>query len=215
MSQPIVQTTPCPGCGKELEITLWQSINTDTENAREDIISGKLFDVHCPDCGYTARVQYPTLFNDLEHNTWIWFYPEDATEEAMPVIEAAKAKGVRCRLVHSQEALSEKAAIFKLDLDDRIIEIMKLAAAAQINEALPGCELGPVVFALNNEGSPCFLFKVDGQTNFMDVNMDEYNEFNTIFGALLEAEKDALVIDARWVLSFIGGGAPVEVENAE
>ncbi len=215
MSQPIVQTTPCPRCGKQLEITLWQSINTDTENAREDIISGKLFDVLCPDCGYTARVQYPTLFNDLEHNTWIWFYPEDATEETMPVIEAARAKGVRCRLVHSQEALSEKAAIFKLDLDDRIIEIMKLAAAAQINEALPGCELGPVVFALNNEGSPCFLFKVDGQTNFMDVNMDEYNEFNTIFGALLEAEKDALVIDARWVLSFIGGGAPVEVENAE
>ena len=134
----------------------------------------------------------------------------------MPIIEAAKAQGVRCRLVHSQEALSEKAAIFSIGLDDRIVELMKLAAAAQVNEALPGCKLGPVVFALNNEGKPCFLFKVDGTTNFMDVNMDEYNEFNTIFGALLTADESALVIDARWVLGFMGGGeAPEAGESAE
>ena len=75
MSQPITHNAACPGCGRELEFTLWQSISTETENAREDIISGKLFDVCCPDCGYKARVQYPILFTDLEHNTWIWFYP--------------------------------------------------------------------------------------------------------------------------------------------
>ena len=61
MSQSMKHNAPCPGCGRELEFTLWQSINTETENAREDIISGKLFDVVCPDCGYKARVQYPIL----------------------------------------------------------------------------------------------------------------------------------------------------------
>ena len=208
MSQPITQNVACPGCGKELEFTLWQSINTETENAREDIISGKLFDICCPDCGYKARVQYPMLFNDLEHNTWIWFYPEDRAEEAMPIIEAAKAQGVRCRLVHSQEALSEKAAIFSIGLDDRIVELMKLAAAAQVNEVLPGCKLGPVVFALNNEGKPCFLFKVDDETNFMDMYMDEYEEFSRIFSALLAADESSIVIDANWVMGFMGGGAP-------
>lgn len=212
MSQPIIHKAPCPGCGKELEFSLWHSIDTQTENAREDVISGKLFDVCCPDCGYKARVQYPMLFSDLEHNSWIWFCPEDRAEETMPVIEAAKAQGVRCRLVYSQEALSEKAAIFSLDMDDRIVELMKLAASAQVNEALPECELGPVVFALNDEGKPCFLFKVDGVTNFMDVNMDEYNEFNTIFGTLLAADDASLVIDPHWVLNFMGGGAMPEAE---
>ena len=43
MSQPTIQTAPCPGCGKEMEFKLWQTINTDVENAREDIISGELF----------------------------------------------------------------------------------------------------------------------------------------------------------------------------
>ncbi len=207
MSQSMKHNAPCPGCGKELEFTLWQSINTETENAREDIISGKLFDVVCPDCGYKARVQYPILFSDLEHNTWIWYYPEDRADEAMPLIEAAKEKGVRCRLVHTQEALSEKAAMFSIDLDDRIVEVMKLAAGVQVSEALPGCKLGPTVFALNNENKPCFLFRVDDKTNFMDMYMDEYEEFSRIFGPMLSLTDNDTVIDARWALNFMSGGA--------
>ena len=208
MSQPTIQTAPCPGCGKEMEFKLWQTINTDMENAREDIISGALFDFTCPECGHKARIQYPILFNDLENNVWIWCYPEDAVEETMPIIEKAKAQGVTCRLVHYQEALSEKAAMFKLGLDDRVVEIMKLAAAVQVTEALPGCEIGPIIFALNKEQQPCFLFKVDGQTNFMDMYMDEYNEFKTIFSALLDADDSSLVIDSRWAINFMGGGMP-------
>ena len=208
MSQPTTQTAACPGCGKELEFTLWQSIDTTVENAREDIISGKLFDTVCPDCGYKARVQYPILFSDLENNSWIWFYPEESAENAMPIIKAAQEKGVRCRLVHTQEALSEKAAMFSLGLDDRIVEVMKLAAGIQISEVLPGCQLGPIIFALNNEKKPCFLFRVDGQTNFMDMYLDEYEEFKKIFGLMLDGSEDELVIDARWALDFMGGVQP-------
>lgn len=210
MSQSTIHKSPCPGCGRELEFTLWQSINTETENARENIISGKLFDVVCPDCGYKARIQYPMLFSDLEHNTWIWFYPEDRAEEIKPLIDAAREKGIRCRLVHSQESLSEKAAMFSLGLDDRMVEVMKLAAGLQVSEALPGAKLGPIVFALNNEGKPCFLFRVDNETNFMDMYMDEYEEFGKIFGAMLPEDKE-LVIDSQWAMNFMSGGA-VEAE---
>lgn len=206
MSQSVKQTAPCPGCGRELEFTIWQSINTETENAREDIISGRLFDICCPDCGYSARVQYPMLFSDLENNAWIWFYPEDREEEVMSIVEAAKAQGLTCRLVHTQEALSEKAAMFSLGLDDRIVELMKLAAHAQVVEIMSGCEIGPTVFALNNEGKPCFLFRVDDKTNFMDMSLEEYEEFKRIFGALLDAD-DSLVVDSRWVRSFMSGEA--------
>ena len=212
MAQPNIHTAPCPGCGKEMEFTLWQSINTEVENAREKIISGELFDFCCPQCGYSARVQYPMLFSDLENNAWIWFYPEEELEGIMPIIEAAKAKGVLCRVVHTQEALSEKAAMFKLGLDDRIVELMKLAAAAQVQEIMSGCELGPIIFALNKEQQPCFLFKVDGRTNFMDMSLEEYEEFKRIFGVLLEAD-DSLVVDGRWVQNFMGGGEAPEAEG--
>ena len=212
MSQYNVHTAPCPGCGKEMEFKLWQSINTEVENALEDIISGELFDFVCPECGHKARIQYPMLFSDLEHNAWIWSYPEDDMEGIMSIIEAAKAKGVLCRVVHTQEALSEKAAIFKLGLDDKVVELMKLAAAAQVNEIMSGCELGPIVFALNKEQQPCFLFKVDGRTNFMDMSLEEYEEFKRIFGVLLEAD-DSLVVDARWVMKFMSGGEAVEAEG--
>ena len=212
MAQPNIHTAPCPGCGKEMEFTLWQSINTEVEGARDKIISGELFDFCCPECGYSARVQYPMLFSDLENNAWIWFYPEEELEEIMPIIEAAKAKGVRCRVVHTQEALSEKAAMFKLGLDDRIVELMKLAAAAQVQEIMSGCELGPIVFALNKEQQPCFLFKVDGKTNFMDMSIEEYEEFKRIFSLMLDND-DSLVVDFRWVQNFMGGGAAPEAEG--
>lgn len=205
MSQPVIHNAPCPQCGRELELKLWQSINTEVENAREDIISGELFDICCPDCGYKARLQYPMLFSDLENNAWIWLCPEESMDEIMNVIEAAKAKGVLCRVVHTQEDLSEKAAIFKAGMDDRIVALMKLAATAQVQEIMSGCELGPVVFALNKEQQPCFLFRVDGKTNFMDMSVEEYEEFKRIFGVMLEND-DSLVVDSRWVANFMGGG---------
>ena len=44
MSIPNKRTIKCPKCGKEIEFTLWQSINTDMPFAIPDIISGKLFE---------------------------------------------------------------------------------------------------------------------------------------------------------------------------
>ena len=66
MSIPVKQTVTCPKCGKPIEFTMWQSINTEMDFALPDIISGKLFEVSCKGCGFTSRVDYPILFNDMQ-----------------------------------------------------------------------------------------------------------------------------------------------------
>ena len=37
--------------------------------------------------------------------------------------------------------------------------------------------------------------------------MDEYEEFNKIFGPMLALTENDLVIDAKWALNFMSGGA--------
>jgi hypothetical protein len=45
MSMPLDRRIKCPKCGEMLKYTMWQSINTMMPFARNDIISGKLFEV--------------------------------------------------------------------------------------------------------------------------------------------------------------------------
>lgn len=58
MSIPVKQTVSCPKCGKEIEFTMWQSINNEMSFAMKDIISGKLFEVECKNCGLRTHVNY-------------------------------------------------------------------------------------------------------------------------------------------------------------
>ena len=81
MSIPTKQTVPCPKCGKEIEFTLWQSINNEIPTAMEDVISGKLFEIECKHCGLKTNVNYPILVNDMEHNVMVYYVQPDDTEE--------------------------------------------------------------------------------------------------------------------------------------
>lgn len=47
MSIPVKKTVPCSNCGKDIEFTMWQSINNEMSFAMKDIISGKLFEIEC------------------------------------------------------------------------------------------------------------------------------------------------------------------------
>ena len=213
MFEAVRQEISCPKCGRTIGIELWPQIDTDTENALENIISGRLFDIGC-ECGFATQVQYPLSFEDKIHGVKIWYRPEEQAGEAMAEMEEAAARGLKCRLTASLDAFSEKAAIFNAGLDDRMVEVMKLAAKAHLAEALSGADVEPIVFA-SVDGVHRLLFRYEGQTEYMDMDMGEYNEFGTIFGPMLELAGDRdYVVDRQWAAKFLGIGA-AEEENME
>ena len=211
MFEAVKQEISCPKCGRTIEIELWPEIDTDTENALEDIISGSLFDICCG-CGFHTQVQYPLSFDDKLHGVKIWYRPPEQAEEVTAEIKAAAETGRKCRLVHSLDAFCEKAAIVNAGLDDRMVEVMKLATKAHLAEALSGADVEPIIFTASG-GVSRFLFRYEGQTEYIDMDMGEYNEFSTIFGPMLELSGDAdTVIDRVWAMKFLGIGAGEEAD---
>lgn len=125
MSIPVKQTVSCPKCGKDIEFTMWQSINNEMSFAIKDIISGKLFEVECKNCGLRTHVNYPILVNDMEHDVMIWYtYPDGIEETEKALVSMKKMYNGHLRIVTDQADLREKVAIFSADLDDRIIEVL-------------------------------------------------------------------------------------------
>lgn len=113
MSIPVKQTVSCPKCGKDIEFTMWQSINNEMSFAMKDIISGKLFEVECKNCGLRTHVNYPILVNDMEHNVMIWYtYPDGIEEAEKALVPMKKMYNGHLRIVTDQADLREKVAIF-------------------------------------------------------------------------------------------------------
>lgn len=202
MSIPRKETIKCPKCGAEIEFTLWQSINTEMSFAIPDIISGKLFQVECKDCGFKTFVNYPMLFNDMIHGVMIYNTAPDSVEETEKAIEATKKLyDGRTRIVTDQSTLREKTAIFNADLDDRVTEILKLIVMAQLEEQLAGRNVTGVYFIPGDE--PKFEVALDEGSGYIPVSMEMYQSIAQQFNNQLTASDSEYFIDQDWALAFL------------
>ena len=203
MSRPSKQTVNCPKCGKPIEFTLWQSINTYMEFAVPDIISGKLFEVECKSCGLKTRVNYPILFNDMNHNIMIQYCMPDDIDNAVEASRILENAGCRIRIVTSQEELREKTAIFNAGYDDRIIELLKVFVISSLEKELVGENIEAAFFHIDENNLKLELV-IDGKVAYVDVNADEISKVEKTFQDKLAAIGDsAAIIDCKWALVFL------------
>ena len=57
MSRNHIEKVTCPGCGKEADFTVWDSVNTTLEpDLKEKVLTGDLFKFTCPECGHMTIV---------------------------------------------------------------------------------------------------------------------------------------------------------------
>ncbi len=201
MSQSEKKSVKCPQCGKEIEFTLWSSINTDMRFAIPDIISGRLFAVRCGSCGYETQVNYPLLFNDMEHDVMIWNTVPERREETEKAVGLMKAlhRG-RLRIVLDQGSLREKVSIFNAGLDDRVIEILKFIVMLQLQDQLEGRQLQGVYFLPGDE--PQFEIAVEDGSAYVPVTAEMIRSIGQQFAPQL-ADDSELYIDQDWALAFL------------
>lgn len=146
MSLKNTQKIKCPDCGTEGEFTIWQSINTKLNpQAKEDLLSGKLFAYTCPKCKKVHYVNYGLLYHQMEKQLMIYYAisKEDEKEildtfakmENGDMLPGMESTDYTLRVVHSQNQLREKAYIFDIGLDDRVVEIMKVMMVAHLSQS--------------------------------------------------------------------------------
>ena len=202
MSMAKKEEVCCPECGSPISFTLWDSINTMIPTAISDIITGKLFDIQCESCGYKTRVDYPILFNDMEHKVMIYYVTPEQVEETEKAAAIMKMTGAQVRIVMSQNELREKAMIFNEGLDDRVIEIVKVLTLEQLNSQLQGKQLDAIYFDVH-DGDYRFALFFDDQQGMVRIDIDAVRIYAANLTELLEETKQDMIIDRSWAKRFL------------
>ena len=150
MSNTGSKVISCPKCGHDNEIKLFKTVNATTDpQFREQLLSGELLSFTCSECGHTAELRYPLLYNDMKNRFMIYYIPDvdrdKLTDEALEK-EYGSLEPITRRLVGSFNELKEKIHIFESGLDDRVIEVVK-AALKDVVEKRTGEEVSGGYFS--------------------------------------------------------------------
>ncbi|MBR5230280.1 MAG: hypothetical protein IKW01_05410, partial [Firmicutes bacterium] len=105
----------------------------------------------------------------------------------------------RYRIVTDQNKLREKATIFDLGLDDRIMELLKTMYIIQAQTQYPEIE---DVFFYTVEGRWVFQF-LGGKELWTEPQKEQYDNLQREYSEILAAEGDRdFYVDYDWTIDF-------------
>ena len=137
------RSVKCPQCGQMSEVTVWNSITVnDSPDLKEDLLSGGINMFRCASCGYAALMPEPMLYHDSGRKLMISFSPTNEAAVRQQLFdnirkssresgELQKLTGYNLRFVTDLNELLEKILIFDNELNDKVIELIKLMILSQ------------------------------------------------------------------------------------
>ena len=135
----------CPMCGELSKAVVYTSVNaTINSSLRDKVLDGELFAWKCPSCGYSARLTYPILYNDMKNRFMVYLIPkierfqlwDKELEE-----KYANLRNISKRVVSDFNSFKEKIFIFESKLDDMAVELTKVAISQTVSKKLGGVEI--------------------------------------------------------------------------
>lgn len=149
MSKRKIEIVKCSKCGAEGEFPVWESLNSVLDpEAKADLMESCLFEYTCPKCGTLQNFTYDMLYHQMDSDFMIQLCEDEGkiarykdmfdefSQNAGGVLKAIESE-YKFRIVRSRNRLREKIYIFDHNLDDRVIEIMKLFLMVDITEKNP------------------------------------------------------------------------------
>lgn len=122
----------CPYCLNEEEIPIWDKIDAVTDpDLKERLLRKSLQVFDCRNCGRKHLLSRPILYRDDMAGLLIWCDPAGRINSELPV-----PAGYRLRLTNETNQLIETIHLFEAGLDDRLMEVVKLAVLAWQNEEI-------------------------------------------------------------------------------
>ena len=216
MSKISEETIKCPKCGKESKFVMWSSINTVLNpEMKKKVLTGEIFKFKCNKCGCEARINYSSLYHQMEDLVMIYLVPESEVKKTYEIFYEKNAladyrtEKYLYRIVTSANQLVEKIQIFDAGKDDRVMELVKLLATDSILKNDPDIEFDELRFAVDDDGTNILVIINKGEiTGAVDIdNMYEFasshcNDFKDL------RDDDEIVINREWILNKLA-----EAEN--
>jgi len=174
MSVTSESNVSCKMCGASQNFASWSTVNvTLNPELKPKLLKGELTRFVCEKCGWSGDVLYPLLYHDMGKHFMIWLWP-DAGEPDTTGMPTDKLKHeYRFRVVSTRNDLIEKILVLDHNMDDRVVEVVKLRLWAQSVE----------------QGKP-----YQGLILFSKTSRDEKGEETMQFRHLKESEAESLTV---------------------
>lgn len=135
----------CPMCGEMSKAEIHTSVNVTVKREyRSKVLDGELFAWSCPSCGYSARLTYPILYNDMKNRFMVYLIPKIERYQLCDKELEAKYNNLRNiskRVVSDFNSFKEKIFIFESRLDDMAVELTKVAISQTVSKKLGGVKV--------------------------------------------------------------------------
>lgn len=172
MSNTDMKKISCPKCNCTNELRVYKTINATTDpQFREKLLGGQLFNFQCVNCGYEATMKYPVLYNDMKNRFMVYYIPDidrDRIVDDSLEAEYAELRDITRRLADSFNVMKEKIHIFESGLDDRAIEVTKLAVSEVVTKKT-GEKINQGFFSVYNKEK-----NIIGFTFFLGEKNEQY-----------------------------------------
>ena len=206
MSKINEETIKCPKCGKESKFVMWSSINTVLNpEMKKKVLTGEIFKFKCNKCGCEARINYSSLYHQMEDRIMIYYVQDEedyesackmfSVEDMPEIFEDLMAEKYLYRIVTSPGKLREKIIIFDNGLDDRVIEIAKEQ----------GIKVKHIFFDVSSEGKYMFIiFDENGETKMASIEKELLEKIREeVLKDSPDIREDRFDIDENWALEKI------------
>lgn len=185
------QSIVCTGCGTANVETVAMSLHgSRVPRIVESIVAGTFQCFTCAGCGLEYRADGPLIYVDFDRKRWIGEFPRtmergwanleqqpmDVFRQSLidlaPAFLRAEADGFTVRAVFGLDALAEKIRLLDAGIDDRAVEVAKLAILQQTGAVMsPGRR--PRVVEASAESVSLVLWSADGEQFCVSVPAGE------------------------------------------
>ena len=175
----------CSKCGKPLEATIFESVNSDyAADLAMQIMSGELFDITCPHCDFVSHLEYDFLYHDIKNGAMIWVVHKASQNYASKIAEiraTPKLQYKTLRIVENMTELKEKVSCLERKWDDRIIELCKVFSVGSLLSHRPDFDVQRVFYTAISGKDMLYLYDFDGKEMFCELPGTTYDYLHDLY----------------------------------
>lgn len=207
MSLPERVELVCRTCGHAQPETVWRSINVTLDpELKQSLLNGEINVFACSACGTKALILQDLLYHDMAKGLVVWLRPTDGrdadtSDPSAGDLIARVWRHYLLRVVTSRNELIEKVLIFENDLDDRVLEVMKVAL--EQGGAEKGIEPGLLYAGMISRGVPAreeLVFIQPATGSQWVMRKDKYDELAQVLQHYFDEPHDGqwTVVDREY-----------------
>lgn len=199
MTKYSVEELKCPKCGHPHQMRKYSVINvTEKPGMKEDILKNRIFNFDCENCDLVAPLTYESMYLDSKKKLAVCLSTEETDLEQLK--NWKKKRGMTLRVVDNINDLKEKIMIAENLLDDRVVEIVKIAYLRRLEEEMKEDTLMNILFDYHGNDMYFLVFFERKGIGRMPFDLDLYRTTASKYERQIKAHStdEFMKVDMKW-----------------